>query len=231
MDLKSLFVGVIIGGVTMAAAIKMLEYNDMSVESSVEGRVTSGHDRRNSELPNNGVSETSSRESVPARNAVEDVIPADAAEDLRMLPADALNQTTDFAPNRQDPAPTGQSHRQLLDQYQDADPRESAPSNSRRELENDPKDYEWSYFMEQAIGLFLASHSEIGYFDITGIECRTRICEIQSFGADESAVPRWGLVVHDLKNQPWNDFVRTGSSSSTIDGRLVILTHLRRPEE
>lgn len=85
--------------------------------------------------------------------------------------------------------------------------------------------------MEQSIGQYLASHPESIHFDVAGIECRSTICEIQSFGVDENAGPRWGIIVHDLRNQPWNDFGQFGSSSSTIDGRLVILTHLRRVNE
>ncbi len=130
-----------------------------------------------------------------------------------------------------DPITVTDPHRQLIDQSTSADPEMTSRGSAHNELEKEPRDDAWSYFMEQSIGQYLASHPESIYFEIAGISCRSTTCEIQSFGVDENAGPRWGLIVHDLRNQPWNDFVQTGSSSDTIDGRLVILTHLHRLSE
>lgn len=129
---------------------------------------------------------------------------------------------------RQNQIPTPEPHQRLLDQYADTEPGTTSPTNRRSDLEDEPRDHEWSYFMEQSISQYLATHPEVIYFEIHGVECRSTICEIQSIAVDENAWPRWGLILHDLRNQPWNDFGQTGSSSSNIDGRLVIMTHLRR---
>lgn len=128
-----------------------------------------------------------------------------------------------------EPVPVTRYHEALLGTAPDRDDRNrTGPNTPHEELENEPRDHDWSYFMEQSISQFLGRHREIAHFEIAGIACRTTLCEIQSFGVDENAQPRWGLIVHDMKNEPWNDFGQTGSSSATVDGRLVILTHLRR---
>ena len=82
------------------------------------------------------------------------------------------------ATNRPIPVPATAQHSALLDEYADVVPEATAPSNSRRDLEAEPRDYEWSYFMEQSIGQYLATHPESIYFDVAGIECRSTICEI-----------------------------------------------------
>lgn len=231
MELKSFIAGAIAGVVISVSVVRLMGHSDPRTDTATTNEAVGN-------ISPEAVGNSAEDSLVPvpqATSPAEDVGDIDSVvegiEERGRNTGNDIVQPDIQTSDRLSQVPTGKPHNQLLDQYADAGPDATAPSNNRRELENDPRDYEWSYFMEQSIGQYLASHPEIMYFDIAGIECRSTICEIQSFGVDENAGPRWGLIVHDLRNQPWNDFGQTGSSSSTIDGRLVIITHLRRQTE
>lgn len=101
-------------------------------------------------------------------------------------------------------------------------------SGIHTELENEPEDADWSYFMEQALSQFLSQHPNAGLFSIFSIECRTTICEIQSIGYNDSTAPDWSRIMYDLQQQPWYDFRQVGTSQNDYQGQLAIVTHLRR---
>lgn len=102
------------------------------------------------------------------------------------------------------------------------------PANLREELEVEPKDDSWAYYMEQTLLQFLSTHSSITQFDISRIECRTTKCLIEVTGYDESTVPVWQQVMYDIRQQPWNEFGQYGTSSGTVDGRVTIVGTLQR---
>jgi len=102
------------------------------------------------------------------------------------------------------------------------------PANLRKELELEPKDDSWAYYMEQTLLQFLSEHSSIAQFDISSIECRTTKCVIEVIGYDESTVPVWHQVMYDIRQQPWNEFGQYGISSGIVDGRLTIVGTLQR---
>jgi hypothetical protein len=101
-------------------------------------------------------------------------------------------------------------------------------SDTHTELENEPEDAGWSYFMEQALSQFLSQHPNAGLFNIFNIECRTTICEIQALGYNDSTAPDWSRIMYDLQQQPWYDFGQVGTSQNDYQGQLAIVTHLRR---
>ena len=98
------------------------------------------------------------------------------------------------------------------------------------ELEVEPKDDDWAYYMEQAILQFLTNHPAMAQFDISYIDCRTTKCTIQVIGYDESTGPTWQRILYDMRQQPWREFDQWGTSTDINDGRPVITTGLRRQQ-
>jgi len=96
------------------------------------------------------------------------------------------------------------------------------------ELQSEPKDNSWGYFMDETITQFLGSYPTINEFDISYVECRTTLCQIQVTGYDESTGPTWNRIMFDLRQQPWAEFGEAGTSHFDVDGRFVILQTLRR---
>ena len=105
------------------------------------------------------------------------------------------------------------------------------PSNLREALAAEPKDDSWAYYMEQTLLQYLGAHPSISQFDISTVECRTTKCQIEVFGYDESTGPVWTQVMYDINQQPWSEFGQYGSSSGTIDGRLVFVGTFHRIRE
>ncbi len=88
----------------------------------------------------------------------------------------------------------------------------------------------WAYETEQLLRQFLANHKAASQFDIVLVDCRTTFCEIEAFGASEKAWVEWGLIILDLKVQPWNEFDSNGSSmDSRSDRPLIVTTLWRKP--
>lgn len=102
------------------------------------------------------------------------------------------------------------------------------PEHQRAELKLEPKDDSWAYYMEQTLLQFLSTHPSIDQFELSYIECRTTICQIEVFGFDESTVPVWQQVMYDINQQPWSEFGQYSSGSGDSDGRLTILAKLQR---
>jgi len=101
-------------------------------------------------------------------------------------------------------------------------------SDVHAELEAEPEDDSWSYFMEQALNQFISRHPNTSKFAIFNIECRTTLCEIQAVGYDDSTSPDWSRILYDLQQEPWYEFGQVGTSSTDYQGQLAVVTHLRR---
>ena len=99
------------------------------------------------------------------------------------------------------------------------------------ELQSEPRDDSWSYYIEQAISQFLGGYPTIGEFDINHIECRATRCQIQVTGFDGSTWATWSRIMYDMNQQPWAEFYESASESYDTDGRFVILQRLRRETE
>ena len=97
------------------------------------------------------------------------------------------------------------------------------PENQWRKAELEPKDDAWAYYMEQTLLQFLGSHASTAQFDISRIECRTTMCQLEVIGYDASSEPVWQQVIYDIRGQPWSDFGQYATSSGNVDGRLVLL--------
>lgn len=92
------------------------------------------------------------------------------------------------------------------------------------------KDDGWAYYMELAIGQFLASHSMIAQFDLSYIECRTTRCQVGVVGYDESTGASWQRILYDMRQAPWYEFGPIGTASGLEDDGYAIVTDLRRIE-
>ena len=105
------------------------------------------------------------------------------------------------------------------------------PANWRDQLEAEPKDDSWAYYMEQTLLQYLSSHSSIAQFDISRVDCRTTQCLIEVIGYNESTVPVWHQVMYDIQQHPWSEFGQYATSSGAVAGRLTIVGILRRVTE
>lgn len=105
------------------------------------------------------------------------------------------------------------------------------PENLRTELESEPKDDSWAYYMEQTLLQYLSAHPSIDQFEISSIQCRTTKCQIEVFGFDESTVPVWQQVMYDIRQQSWSEFGQYGSSSGNVGDRLTIVGTLHRKSQ
>lgn len=102
------------------------------------------------------------------------------------------------------------------------------PAGLWADIDREPKDDAWAYYMEQALLHYLAAHPSISQFDISAIECRTTRCLIEVTGYDESTVPVWQQVMYDISQQPWSQFGQQGMSSGIVEGRVTIVGTLTR---
>ena len=94
--------------------------------------------------------------------------------------------------------------------------------NLWKKLELEPKDGSWDYYMEQTLRQFLGSHPSAAQSDISRLECRGTIFQIQVAGYDASTGPVWQQLMDDIRQQPWSEFDHYGTSSGKVDGRLVL---------
>jgi hypothetical protein len=107
-----------------------------------------------------------------------------------------------------------------------SDSRAPWPANQWQEIELEPKDDGWAYYMEQTLVQFLGGHASAAKFDISRIECKTTMCQLEVVGYDSSTEPVWRQVMYDIRHQPWSEFAHYGTSSGNVDGNFVLL---RRP--
>ena len=90
-----------------------------------------------------------------------------------------------------DPADGGDSKRQP--EYQPVDVA-AALQKRRDDLDAEPKDDSWAYYMEQTLTQFIARHPSATDFEISYVECRTTVCQIQAIGFDDSTGPTWTQI-------------------------------------
>lgn len=122
------------------------------------------------------------------------------------------------------------AHRQMLVDPSTTGSTGGGSAGRHAELEAEPEDDSWSYFMEQSLRQFLGQHPKASLFTIFNVECRTTLCEIQATGYDPSTAPDWDRILYDLGQQPWYDFRHVGTSQDEYQGQLAIVTHLTRRE-
>jgi len=145
------------------------------------------------------------------------------ALDSAVIPAaESLDSTVPIS--QQTPEPTNQiAPEPLIANDSNTNSTSPWPENLRERLMAEPKDESWAYYMEQTLLQYLGSHSSIAQFDISSIECRTIKCQIEVVGYDQSTAPVWQQIMYDIRQQPWSEFGQYGTSSGTVDGRLVIV--------
>lgn len=101
----------------------------------------------------------------------------------------------------------------------------------REELEAEPKDDSWAYYMEQTLTQFLSRHPAIAEFEISYVECRTTICQIQVIGFDESTGPTWSRIMYDLRQVLPERTQEWGMSGYNLEGRHAIVQTIKRLDE
>ena len=129
------------------------------------------------------------------------------------------------------PIPVSDAHANIIYSQSTRDEATGERRIIRDILESEAKDDGWSYFMEQTLQMFIASHSDADKFSIFHIECRTSMCEIQAIGFDESTSPDWSRVLFDMSLQPWYEFGQVGTFAENYQGQLALVTRLTRMRE
>ena len=229
--LKTFCAGALTGAAITGAALFAVSI-ETNKGNKVESHILSGDSPIQHSGPPTTLS-TTPLTNIPSRDTATDQV-AQGAE-LPSPTGDEQNtvETTDQSTGSgrldgPDPISVSPLHDRMLGQDRQPDVSSGKPGDLHAALEAESEDYAWSHFTEQALRHFLGAHAEIIYFDVINIECRTSLCEIQAFGVDNSTVPRWAKILHDLRNQPWSEFGQVGTSSSTVDGREVLITYLHR---
>lgn len=179
----------------------------------------------------NGLPEAPSSEATPT-TAPNVELPV--AKEERTADSSPTMQSTDrVTSSKQSEArqtPATETHDQPIADNDIPDRSSGLVAGRRAELEVEPKDDGWAYYMEQAILQFLTNHPAIAQFDISYIDCRTTECTIQVIGYDESTGPTWQRILYDMRQQPWREFDEWGTSTQIKDGRPVITTGLQRQQ-
>ena len=167
------------------------------------------------------------RRATKPSNAPEQLLAQGDGQSVSTTEAQALPNAIQQPPvtnesgSAQSPIPISNAHAEMLGDS-------GGRSSKHAEIEAEPKDDNWSYFMEQSLMLFVSQHRNSELFSIFNIECRTTLCEIQVIGYNESTSPDWQRILFDLHQQPWYDFGQVGTSNSEYQGQLAIVTHLTR---
>ena len=105
---------------------------------------------------------------------------------------------------------------------------EWALEQRRAELDAEPRDDSWAYYMEETLTQFLARHPGIVEFDVSYVECRTSYCQLQVIGFDASTEPTWSRIMYDLRQALPEQTAAWGTSSYDLEGRHAIVTTLSR---
>lgn len=231
MHVKSFLAGTVAGAILISFPVWLAHETDSPNADSVDKFEDIALDKN--ALNSQSTSSTQPADTPGTLIASKDKAGTSALESAATNVADSSDGTgfgsnAGFRPNS---VPISDTHKPLF-------PRQGVPDKTSGDvvdlhaaLEAESKDDGWAYFMEQAIQQFLATHPQSIEFEISNIVCRSTMCELQVIGFDESAGPSWSKIMFDLRNQPWSNFGQTGSSSSTVDGRLAIVSFLQRMDK
>jgi hypothetical protein len=219
MDLKSFIVGAVCGGLVYAGVSFVLTREPPSMSADGDRGVAERKPRPPSEVlvavDENPGSPSSDSEATSTSGRS-----ASSSASAQLEPAPQAVRDTENSPRSVGSVQPDHSAATAQDR--------SFFTTHRARLLKEPKDQAWSYFMEQAILQFLTRHSAMPQFSLEYIECRTSSCQIAVAGHDESTAPTWQRVMYDMRQEPWYEFVETGTSSGPFAGRHMILADLRR---
>jgi hypothetical protein len=95
------------------------------------------------------------------------------------------------------------------------------------ELEREPRDDSWSYYMEQMLSSYFAARAPQVGVEIVGIACRTTACEVQAIDTSEMPAALSGLLGAATR-ESWWEFTTMNASSSTHEGRSIAIVFLNR---
>lgn len=226
MNIKTFLVGAASGALVFATASWILGIN-------FERGLTEGTDTRAepSEAPIVGVSDSiADRPSEILTSSDLDTVETGRTVTPTPNVPDVKVTEEPTADSRSDPGtfPIGETKNQPTEEGDVPNNEFDWMTDRRAELEAEPKDDSWAYYMEEAILQFLTSHPAIADFDISYIQCRTTMCQIEVIGYDESTGPTWQRVMFELRQQPWSEFSQTGSSSANVNDRFIIIATMRR---
>ena len=215
MDIRSAIVGALIGASTCGAAWWLVERGPAG-ESPVASSAAATSTPKLPDVTN------------PLQDRAAVDLPIDSsvgpgAETLPPTSPERVGPARDIAAGPRNSSATEPTSEELR-------PEISTSNIARTERQKEAKELGWAYETEQLLRQFLATHKAASKFDIVLVDCRTTFCEIEAFGASEKAWFEWGLIILDLKVQPWNEFDSNGSSMDSRSDRPLIVTTLWRKQ-
>jgi len=87
------------------------------------------------------------------------------------------------------------------------------PRPLQTRYEADEREDSWAAYMEGQLAAYFAQKPELAQFNISRIDCRTSICEIQAIGYGTDARAAWTVATADIIQQPWHDFKQMSMST------------------
>ena len=130
-----------------------------------------------------------------------------------------------------DPIPMTDAHREMLTPTTAGVP--NVIFERHTALEQEVRDENWSYYMEQLLSSYLNSRAAQARIEVVNIECRTTGCEIQAF--DNSNGPKGPQGLTDILNaatkESWWEFRSMDARASSYQDRIRSIVFLGRQQK
>jgi hypothetical protein len=123
------------------------------------------------------------------------------------------------------PVAVSGAHRELLERTAARTPRgEPTLENFHQQLEAENRDPEWALPTEDHLKQYVAQNG----FDISSVECRTTLCEVQVLGRTGFGTNQWKTLVAAMRQEQWWSFSGDSSASSEENDQTVIFAVFHR---
>jgi hypothetical protein len=217
--------GLIVGGGLVYSTMKP-DQPDTSVVNAASNELRSQHStqldqariaEQTNVIPGATQNAAASRTDSPFNRAGK-APPAPTPSPPTEMPVAAAHATTPS-----DPIPMHDAVRSMLSKLSDS----AQITQKHSELEREPRDDSWSYYMEQMLSSYFAARAPQVGVEIVGIACRTTACEVQAIDTSEMPAALSGLLGAATR-ESWWEFTTMNASSSTHQGRSIAIVFLNR---
>jgi hypothetical protein len=98
-----------------------------------------------------------------------------------------------------------------------------------RQFITENRDADWADTMEEHLRAYVAKNAAAALFDVTLLQCRGTLCEIQACSPKDPGGREWNAIANGMRREPWWTFSLVSSASYNLSGESVTLAILRRP--
>ena len=229
--MKTFFFGALVGlvaGVTLTlVAVDRTAVENIPAPAKVTQQSAADYSRKNAvNSVATNPSAKASLQNIAAVSPASNELSKSTATNLSIPPRASVRSPAQTAnPAVVNPIQLTDAHRQLLDSNTHSD---NGMTLAQRHdaLQAEDLDVEWSYYMEDQLNRFFASHAPPLRVDIVNVACRTTGCEVQAFEDGEPAAMI--SLIKAAGNEQWWDFSGAQSSTDDYQGRERSLVFLQR---